>query len=222
MLFQTANEWRINRATLLLLFLLLLDGLFVGTHCLTQSGGGKLNSLFSVETDQGFPEIFQYVKELAVLAMLSSLFVRTRERGYIVWCLLFVYLFCDDSLKIHELVGRKIVRSLHFSALWGLRAQDWGELVVTMVAGVVLVAGLVLAVWRGSDNFRSFSKQLGFFLILLVFFGVGVDMFHILLKASPSAYFVAGVVEDGGEMIVMSFIVWYVAGRIMKTPGSYL
>ena len=55
------------------------------------------------------------------------------------------YLLIDDSQQIHEIYGLTIADALGFQPAFGLRPQDFGELIVTaLAAGPLLVAiGLV-------------------------------------------------------------------------------
>ncbi len=45
------------------------------------------------------------------------------------------------------------------------------------------------------------------FILLLAFFGVFFDMVHVAIPWGESLW---GIIEDGGEMLTMSIIVWYV------------
>ena len=47
-------------------------------------------------------------------------------------------------------------------------------------------------------------------MLALVVFGVAVDMAHGAVPSETTAYFILGVVEDGGELVVASLILWYV------------
>ena len=61
-------------------------------------------------------------------------------------------------------------------------------------------------------------------ILALVFFGVGVDMAHIAIKLGRKVNFIFGVVEDGGEMLVASLILWYVFLLSIReeTKSSYV
>ena len=133
-----------------------------------------------------------------------------RKPLYFVWAVLFVYFLVDDSYSIHEQVGRSLKTSFGFEPALALRAQDFGELAVSIIAGAVLLGAMALA-YRKSDDAaaRAFTRLLLPWLGLLIFCGVFVDMLHIQLWKlfwSPVLNLVCEIVEDGGEMIAASFL----------------
>lgn len=91
-----------------------------------------------------------------------------------------------------------------------LRAQDFGELFVSLCVGAVLLGLMALFYWRDSpdSDARAFTQQQLPWLGLLIFCGVIVDMFHIQISifGSPALTELCGVIEDGGEMIAASFL----------------
>lgn len=48
------------------------------------------------------------------------------------------------------------------------------------------------------------------FILLLFFFGVFLDMAHLTIDFGFRIKFILIVIEDGGEMLTASFILWYV------------
>ncbi|NJP22040.1 MAG: hypothetical protein HC763_26925 [Hydrococcus sp. CRU_1_1] len=56
---------------------------------------------------------------------------------YSAWSLLFGYLLLDDSWRIHEKWGFLISNKLGFTAAFGLRAGDFGEMLVSAFFGSV-------------------------------------------------------------------------------------
>lgn len=63
---------------------------------------------------------------------------------------------------------------------------------------------------RGVDAYKQVTKHLLILLLAVAFFGIFVDMLHTALKLGGRVKFLLGFVEDGGEMVMMSFIAWYV------------
>jgi len=60
---------------------------------------------------------------------------------------------------------------------------------------------------RGDQNYRKNSIDLGFFVLLIFFFGAVVDIIHVAF----SLYGVGlSFFEDAGEMVIMSLVLWYV------------
>ena len=202
-------------ATLFLTLLVAGDFAFVALHVLNHKTGiaGELvwmRELLWRNLDRGYAEFYQYMKFFWVCILLTYASLRCASKHYIAWTLLFAYLLLDDSLGIHERGGTLIAAHLSFEPLFGLRRQDYGELAVTAAAGAVLLCPLVWAYRSGSPAFRRISQDLALLLSILVFFGVVVDMVHIAVKSSGNVDLVLTVIEDGGEMVSVSLILWYV------------
>ena len=207
------NSWRnvssSTSATSFLLLLLAVDLAFVFLHFL-QLSDAMNNELFSLERDRGFPELFQYIKIFLIVILLLSVRTKTRVVGYGLWSLLFLYLLLDDALSIHESFGGYIATTMAFAPAIGLRAQDFGELAVSVIAAALILSPLAVFYLRGSDAFKEATKHLLMLLMALAFFGIFVDMLHVAIDAGWKIRFLLGVVEDGGEMIVVSIMAWYV------------
>lgn len=197
-------------ASSFLLLLLIADFAFIFLHFLLQMMPSVNNDLYSLEKDRGYAEFYMYVKELWIIALLLLVYIKTRTFGYIAWAILFGYLLWDDALQVHERLGKYIAEALDFTPLLGLRARDFGELAVSAMAGALLWSLLMWVYMRSLDAFRRSTRHLLIFLLLMAFFGIVVDMLHVALNVGPEARVLLGVVEDGGEMVVMSFIAWYV------------
>lgn len=195
--------------TAFLLLLLAIDFLFFFLHFLPLFG--VLNDpLFSLEEDGGYPERYQYAKTFSIVVLLIMVSAKAKVIGYGAWAVLFLYLLLDDALSIHESFGLHVATNLDFSPAFGLRARDFGELVVTAIAATLLLTPLAAFYWRGSNAFKIVSKCLFLLLVALAFFGIFVDMLHVAIQQGWKVSFLLGALEDGGEMVVISVMVAYV------------
>ena len=127
---------------------------------------------------------------------------------YLAWALVFTYLLVDDSMQAHERIGAWFADTLALPEVGSLRPVDIGELITSAIAGLVLLSFLTVSYLRASIDARHFARMLAMGIAGLVFFGIVLDMIHfekgyLLDKAM-------GAIEDGGEMIVMSAILWLV------------
>ena len=114
----TFNE---RGATALLLLLISADLAFIVLHVVNQALPEHLqNPLLRIDKDQTYPELYQYVKYLWIVLLLMYLAVKQRAVQYWAWILLFAYFLSDDSLRIHEQVGRHISHSFNFTPPFGL------------------------------------------------------------------------------------------------------
>jgi hypothetical protein len=200
--------WRVFRAAPLepLLWLLAGDLVLIGLH-LAYAESSK--SMLSIERDKGYAESFQYLKELWIVLTLLWMALRPAGRLHAVIAGVFCYLLIDDAFSIHEKYGRKLASYLGVGPMFRLRGQDFGEFAIFAVVGLVSLAAIGLAFRLGSARFRLEAAFLVAALGALAFFGVVMDMLHVMFKDGMLNQ-PLGLVEDGGEMLVMSFICWSV------------
>ena len=148
--------------------------------------------------------------------------ILTTLPGYLIWSELFAYFFLDDAFRIHENLGRFIVSDFGYGSTLGLRAQDFGELTVFAFFGLLFFALIFFTYLRCDHSHRKIWQHLMFLIVLLVICGIGFDMLHSLFSDKGFAIgpitisAVMGVMEDVGEMIVMSLCVWYVVTLYRK------
>lgn len=210
------NKYMNKKVIVVFALLLVVDIIFLALHLLF-----KLNFLenqqFSVTIDRSYSEWFQYAKEATIIVICALLAKKHRSRIYVSWMLLFTYLLLDDSLRFHEKWGEKISDTLNFGQFLNLRAQDLGELFSYASIGSVLIALLVWAYFstQDDDQIEFFQYMMALF-IGLVFFGVGVDMVHSLLRDVDNVDALVGLIEDWGEMIMMSGIVAFCTGAATR------
>lgn len=200
----------VSSATVFLVLLVLGDLAFIFIHVMRLTVPAVESGMYALDYDRGHAEFYQYIKMLWIIALFAALLVHTRTGGFAAWGLLFAYLLLDDALAIHETAGASVAQALPFAEQAGLRAQDFGELAVSAAAGAVLLTLLAWAYARGHAAFRRASLHVVLLLAALAFFGVGVDMLQSLFRFDDILAPLLGIIEDGGEMIVMSLAVWYV------------
>ena len=200
-------------------FLLLLisgDLLYILLHTahLISSAGKSLAdqgaSVFSLGKDLGLAESFMYVKEYWVVLLFLYLAWTRKKLMYLAWSLLFLYIMADDLLQLHERVGAMIVKNFEIEAMFGLRGQDFGELAFTGVFGVALLFLIGLAYLKSNAELRRICNHFFVLLASLVLFGVVFDMVQIWTANYKVLFNIFGIIEDGGEMIILSFFCWYV------------
>lgn len=204
---------KINR---LLLVLLVLDTIFILTHALIiyliyirVKFNWSASMEFLVNRDGGYPEIFQYLKYILVLCVILYFFLVKKEHNYLSWFLLFVILLLDDSLKFHERFGTWAVKQFNYQSSWGLRAQDLGELTYVALFGSLLLISMVFGYLKGNEDFKKKNIDLAILFAIFLFFGVAIDMLHVLIGGNRYVTLFMVLLEDGGEMYALSLIVWY-------------
>lgn len=186
-----------------LLTLLGVDALLVALHLTRWSGANSADWLL-LQADHGLPEWWQYAQTLAVAVMLALLWTRRQQLLYAAWSGVYLYALLDDALLIHELGGVALADGLGLRAAWGLRPADFGELMVCVVAGAGLLGTCMFAQRRSLPAARRHGLVLWALFLLLVLFGVGVDMAHVALDTLGLHVPGLNVLEDGGELVAMS------------------
>ena len=218
---KTLNE---RSASLFLALLICGDLAFVVLHFINGLTPIIVMPLRELGRDGGYPELYQYLKFLWIIILLIFVSLRNASLLYVAWAAVFAYFLLDDSFQIHERVGRYIAANLSLVPTLGLRLQDYGELAVSAAAGIILFLPLVWAYRKGSRMFRKISQDFALLISILIFFGVVVDMAHIAIRLGRTVDFVLGVIEDGGEMLSVSLILWYAFLMMVRDrdSGCYL
>lgn len=208
---MTLDALRQHRGLLLLLG---ADAFFVGLHLIHRYTDLLPQTAYSIEEDRSYAELLQYAKQASILGLLGLLAVRRRAPAYLGWIALFAYLLLDDAFMIHERLGVALAEALPLRRAAGLRGRDFGELLISGAAGAVLLLVVAIAHRRSAAAERAFARSLVALLAALVVFGVVLDMGQIMLWADRSTRRwadEAGMLEDGGEMVVMTMLVVLVA-----------
>ncbi len=186
------------------------DAVFTVLHLINVETGWFRGSRISLEEDGGPAEIFQYLKEFSIVVCMVVAFISTRHAAYLSWAFVFLFLLADDAGKIHEGVGGWLARRYELPAPFGLRSQDLGELLFSGAIGVAILGAVGVAVRHGTEQCRRISRDLGCLLVALALVGVLIDMLHTIAYTRQSLLAqVLLVVEDGGEMFVMSAVMAY-------------
>jgi len=203
-------------STRFLLLLIGADALFVALHLLDFQAGFSLGRNYTIWLERGYAEVFTNVKEFWIVVMFLMLLIKRVEPYKLAWGLLFLYVFVDDMLSIHNRVGGAIVNRLGLEPLLGLRAQDFGELSVYLIVGIAFLFILAIAYVKSGKEARLISRRLALLVGALAFFAVLIDMAGIIVGGNLLA-----LVEEAGEMIVVSLIavfVWRLTGRELSGP----
>jgi len=205
-----------------LALLVATDALFIALHILNVvfSLGPLWSTRLQIDSERGMAETFQYVKTFWIAALLLSFAVRRRHSVFAAWAALFGYVLADDSLMLHERIGRRLAAVLEPSSAVGIPAQAAGEVVVLAIAGCALLGAITIGHRRADSSARQQSWALGQMLVALIIFGVGVDVVHAMVPGGSWFEKTLSVIEDGGEMVVISFIAAYAFSGFPGRPSA--
>jgi hypothetical protein len=174
---------------------------------------------FSLEADRGLAEYFQYLKQAGIIVCLLTCWRWTRLPSFFVWSLLFAIMLYDDSQSAHERVGEWLAAAWALPALFGLRPQDLGEIVFALSVGLAALVALGAALAREGAAAIVPSINVALLVAALAVFGVIVDALHVVAYLGDSRWsWVLAIVEDGGELVVMSAIAAYACR--LAVPGA--
>ncbi|NCJ07305.1 hypothetical protein GS597_12465 [Synechococcales cyanobacterium C] len=211
-----------DSASKLLILLVLGDIAFILLHVFVSVRLPEGN-LYDLSEDYSFAETHMYMKEYWVAILLFLLGITRKKFIYFSWSLMFLILLLDDALQIHERVGGSL--SVYFNDKFYLRPQDYGELLVYAIYALVLFSLIGFAYLRTDEQGKKVSKNLFVLIVILAIFGVFIDMLGIMtwniLEYKSLSYWayisehLSAVIEDGGEMLVLSIILSYVFGLKM-------
>lgn len=198
-----------DRISLLLALLVTGDLAFILLYILNRIYRFTNMEMVRLDIEASYPEFYQYMKFVWILALLIYLVVMTRNKGYISWTLVFLYFLADDSLQIHERMGDLFLERIAFKPPFNISMEDVGELAAFAIFGLPLLALLVWSYYHGSGSFKKISKDLLLLVVVYAFIVVVFDFVHAALELSRSIDRVWALVEEGGEMVVVSTMVWY-------------
>lgn len=193
----------------LLLLLLLADVAFIILHILYRYTDLLPDSLYSLSRDRGYAEFFQYTKELWIALLLLVVGIQQRRGLLVSFSLLFVYFLIDDSFELHEGMGNFLAEFFNFQPAFGLRAVDFGELLVSALFGLLFLGSITLFYFLSDRPVRKIAHHLIGLILLIAAFGILLDMLEVM-TANPATSRLLTIVEEGGEMVVMSVITWFV------------
>lgn len=196
-------------AGLLLVLLLCCDLAFFAVHSANELFRPVPNPLLNISKDKSYPEVFQYLKFFWIIILQVFIAIKHSWFSMISWILFFSYLLVDDSMRLHEDYGRGLAERFGFQPRFGLRAKDFGELCISAGSGIVLSGVLTWGWLSGNQHFRTLSRDLFMLMGLLILFGVGFDAIHTMLDYGWWSSFIFGALEDGGEMLTVSLILWH-------------
>jgi hypothetical protein len=193
---------------LALLFVLIgIDLIFMALHAL-KSLGYLSNPNFSVTQNWGYPETFQYLKAAFLTGCFFWLGAKYKRPQFYCWAIIFLYVLLDDSLEIHEILGYHAGEQLENAGIAG--GKTLGELLTFALMGFIIFIPLFYFFFVSKHrNLKIMTQDLFMLFVMMLIFGVGVDVLHDLTEVGTVINGALGLLEDGGEMMAMSVMCWY-------------
>lgn len=164
------------------------------------------------DMDKSFAELLASSQLFATAVVLLVLTMQRRGGGvYLGWALLFLMTVVDDLGRVHETGARLLGSAYDLPVFPGLRPEDTGELVTWAALGVVPVVVLIVLHRRATRADRADSWGFAALFALLLFFAIGVDMLHIIVRplGGPGLALALVTIETFGEIMASSLIFGY-------------
>lgn len=204
---------------LLLGLLWVVDLALVLAHLSLKYVGQPSGWTFDLGAERSYGELVQYLKYAWTALLLVLLAFTRRELVFLAWALLFLCLGADDWFGLHERAGEWA------SERWGdLGGWVWhlGELgFLVAVLGVFLAIAVPLH-QRSTGEGRRVSWSMFGLAAVLGGVGVGVDaVHHLVFDGQAWADVPFTVLEDGGELVILSLITAFLFGAAQRamTPS---
>lgn len=194
----------------LLRVLLAIDAALIAAHIVLGYMLPKIPSALNISVDHSLPEFFNYAKLAAVSLLLILAFRANRIPLLLSFAAAFGLMLADDSLMLHERFGVLVAQMFNFTRFMDLRPQDIGELVVWAIMGLLLLPIFAYGALKTVREDRVIGYRLMFCVLLLAVFSVLIDMIHGVVPRQPYSAQLFDLLEDGGEMIVLSIIAAHV------------
>ncbi|MDG1730418.1 MAG: hypothetical protein P8K68_12320 [Algibacter sp.] len=175
---------------------------------------------FFITRDLSYAEFFQYFKYLVICGITSYIIILKKNYSYIPWLLLFLILFLDDAFQLHESLAILFIDFFNLEPALGLRQQDIGELAYSAFVGSILLFTIVVSYITSHVIFKKTNLDISLLFSVFLFFGIVVDMAHSLVNKIPLLDYTIGLIEDGGEMIVLSLLTWYFSHIVFRPNES--
>jgi hypothetical protein len=192
--------------------LLALDTFFIAVYVIYRiynttylDGALSMPDAWRIDHNGSYAEIFGYLKLATIVGLLLWMWGRRKQPIYLALTAMFAFALLDDAFQIHERGGLDIETALALRPFAGLRAQDFGEILVWTMVGVPMLVVALAAFVRSARTDRIFGLLfVGAFGVLAVF-AVGTDMVHSAVSGRfQGADLLLTVIEDGGEQITLT------------------
>jgi hypothetical protein len=201
----------------LLCVLLITDFSFFALHICHSIVGIPSDGAVAISRPRGFPETVQYVKFFWAALLFLLMWTRHHRLTYILFAGVFLYLLVDDACEIHESIGIWFEGKYPDLIFLGTTPEHIGEALALMGCGSVVLIALAIGYLRAPLSERALLRPGMWMLGIFAFFAFVVDTMHAPFYGDK--WYIDRIfqfIEEGGEMISMSFILAYVLGLAAK------
>ncbi len=211
-MFQQAkafHERQRHDAHVLLMVMLAIDVALILAHAFQARLPFLRPGLFDIDAQFSLSSLMIFAQFAAMVLFLSEIKYNRRDRAFDFWKYLFLYILADDIFEISEHAGEILGELFSFETLFGLTPADYGKFAFAIGGGLAVSAFLGYLLRRSSREFVTVSFAIFVMLSCFAFFAVVFDIIHAIFDKDPRMGFAFAILEEGGEMIVLSFLTAY-------------
>lgn len=174
----------------------------------------KVPTPLHLEHHLSLPSFWVYAKFALCAVVLWQCWTRARDPLFRALAVVFVILIIDDAFEIHEALGIFFADALRIPEFLGLVPQDRGEPIAYALLGLVCLTVLFMGYRQASAEARKVGLNFLKLFVALAVFGAAIDFIHGVSRniegtLGRATYFGLTVLEDGGEMVVVSLMAIY-------------
>jgi hypothetical protein len=203
--------------------LLLADALFIVLYIISvglfEIYDIQIHQFLYFNSEYSLASVWGYSKYGFALALFYAVFRDTRNTGYLLLSFILLILLLDDAAELHDRLGLLIGPYLDFGPFTQMDVQDRGEPFVYVLMAVIIFSLLFGAYGPLKKSNRLTFLNFMWAIFMLAFFGAALDVAHGFLSAYTAQSYmrdlVATVVEDGAELIAVTFLVFAGIDRLL-------
>ena len=158
----------------------------------------------SLSEDRSLGEIINYGLCFLSLTLFLLAAIENQSKALGFLCAFMLFAWLDDAARYHERLGKVLSSNFELWPLPRLRSQDVGEILAWGIAGILFASYFAVVFSCRKRGELGVLASVGGGLLLLAACGIALDMLHI---AAPGRFHrLLGVIEDGGEMVAVTWI----------------
>ena len=226
---QTSSGTAISHLVLICLALadLGLIAIYLGNIGAEWFIGIPLRDLADLEGRNSLASSWNYGKYIFAISLLLPVAMVSGRFGTVWFGILLLVFLSDDVLEFHDKVGASLGERVEIGPLAEMSAQDKGEPFVHLVLLAIATVLLLLARWDMDGAWRPVWNRFAISIAALALVGAGLDVVHGLMgflidqgSMAAATDLVLVTLEEGGEMLVLSAILWVCIDTTLRCAAS--
>jgi hypothetical protein len=179
-----------------------------------------LDAVLILTNEDSLGSYYLYFLEICATAFFCIAFYLRRKRFYIFFTTLYLIVFLDDYLQIHENFGKFLTENFNLTTILSLRQQDTGELITWFIMACFLLPLAIYSVRKLNVIDKIYCSAVAVSFVILLFCGLVVDMISVSVSDVWVVRSAIGVIEEGGEIIAIALTVTLAFAGLKKNYNN--